>query len=262
MDILKRRFRGEIREFPVYSQAEAEEVGIKYVPWREANKGGWGLSDDGYVGECLDIKGPYINRCGLKARFITFSYGKVFDYPTTKLNFLAHKATRSYSWISTKDWATQEANKKRGKRFITAYVMMFMAGKTIDWKKLGLIYRPDLDDPARSAKHLFRQEVFKEMIQQKMIEVFKGKNISEDDVIEMFKDALVVAKANKDAKEMRMVAEDFRDMFDMNPKELPRGGEIPPHIEDAVVEELQADIDRAQLELGQKKIEAGETKEE
>lgn len=262
MDILRRKFRGEKREFHIYPQAEADEKGIEYVHWREAREGDWALSDDGYVGECLDVMGPYTNYQGSKAIFMIFSYGKVFDSPSIKLNYLERKATNSYSYVSTKDWASLEASKKRGRRFITAYVMNFMAGVPIDWTKLGLIYRSDEKQPDKTAKRLFRQEVFQEMIQQKMIEVFKGQNISEHDVIEMFKDALAVAKSNKDAKEIRMVAEDFRDMFDMNPKELPRGGEIPPHIEDAVVDEIQGDIDRAQIELGQKRIEAGEIKEE
>ncbi len=263
MDILKRKFRGEQREFCIYSQDEAENAGINYVHWREARKGDWALSDDGYVGECLDVLGPYTNRLGKTARYMIFSYGKVFDYLSTKLNFLERKFTKSYSWISTKDWATKEAERKRGQRFITAYVMNFMAGVPIDWKKLGLIYRPDQNgkQPDKTAKHLFKQEVFKKMIQQKMIEVFRGKNISEDDVIEMFRDALTMAKANKDAKEIRMVAEDFRDMFDMNPKDLPRGGEVP-YIQDAEVEEtLLAEVEEVKLELGQKKVGTGETKE-
>lgn len=264
MDILKRKFRGEQREFHIYSQAEADEAGIEHLPWREAGKGGWALSDDGYVGECLDIMGPYPSNRAQDTRYMIFSYGKVFDHPKAKLNFLERKANRSYSCISTKHWATIEANRKRGQRFITAYVMNFMAGVPIDWKKLGLIYRADLEGkkPELTAKNLFSQGVFKEMIQQKMIEVFKGKEITEYDVIDMFKRALAVAEANKDAKEIRKTAEDFRDMFDMNPKPIPRGGEIPPHIEDAEVEELQSDIDQAQIELGQKRLETGETKEE
>ena len=261
MDILTRKFRNVFYDFIIYSQAEAENVGIDYVHWREAGRGGWALSDDGYVGECLDILGPYTARNGATARFMIFSYGKVFDYPSTKLNFLERKATKSYSCTSTKDWAAREVKNRRGQRFITAYVMNFMAGTPIDWKKLGLIYRMDQKKPDKTAKYLFRQEAFKEMIQQKMIEVFKGKNISEDDVIEMFRDALIMAKANKDAKEMRMVAEDFRDMFDMNPKELPKGSEVP-YDPDDIVDEIQADIDKAQIELGQKEIGAGTEKEE
>jgi len=264
MDILRRKFRGNEHKFHIYSQSEADDAGIDYLPWRDAGKGEWALSDDGYVAECLDIMGPYTNRQGLKARFMIFSFSKAFDYPSTKLNFIDSKTTRSYSTVSNRDWSNIEARSKRGKRFITAYVMNFMAGVSIDWEKLGLIYRPDQagKDPARTAKHLFAQEAFKKMIQQKMIEVFKAKNITEDDVIDMFKEALVVARANKDAKEIRMIAEDFRDMFDMNPKQIPRGGEIPAHIEDAEMEEIQSDIDKAQIELGQKRIEAGEEKDE
>jgi len=256
MDILKRKFRGEKRVFRIYPQAEADEVGLEYVHWKEAQVGDWALSDDGYVGECLDIKGPYTNYAGSKAVFMIFSYGKVFNYPNTKLNYLERKATNSYSRISTKDWVTIEAQIKRGKRFINAYVMNFMAGVPIDWEKLGLLYRADEKEPAKKAKYLFNQEVFKKMIQQKMIEVFKGEGKTESDVIKMLDKSFEMAEGNKDPKEMRLVAEDFIELFDMKPKELPLGREIP-YDESNVRDELQDDIGKAQLELGQKKIEAG-----
>ena len=242
MDTLKRYYGGVKRTFYIYSQEEADEMGLKYVPWRDAKQDDWALSDDGYVGECLKITGPYKPGGALEH---IFSFARVWG-SKSKLNYLERKATRSYSLASAKHWAEHEVVSTRAKRFILAYVMMFMAGNGIDWAKLGQIYRPGDSgrDPAKRARHLFKQEAFQRMIQEKMVEVFKAKDLSEGDVIDMFKEAYDLAKKTKNVKEMREVAEDFRDMLDMLPERHPgkifpfegvewHEGEIEENLEDA-----------------------------
>ena len=82
------------------------------------------------------------------------------------------------------------------------------------------------------------------MIQQKMIEVFKEKEKTEGDVLDMLDKAFEMAKKNKDPKEMRLVAEDFRDMFDMEPEKPLRGmlpyGEEVPWEEGEIADEIEA----------------------
>ena len=239
MDTINRYFGGIKRTFHIYSQEEADAEGIKYLPWREARPGDWGLSDDGYVGECLTVK-----KYGGSLEY-AFSFARLWGSKNAKLNYLERKATRSYHMVSTKPWAEREVTRGRAKRFILAYVMMFMAGGKIDWKKLGLIYRPDHKNknPARNAQYLFKQEAFKRMIQEKMIEVFKDKNLTEGDVIDMFKEAYDKAKNTGNVKEMRKVAEDFRDLLDMLPEKPLRG--MLPYGEDAEWSELDDDLEGA-----------------
>ena len=215
MDILRRWYEGGRRNFKIYSQEEADKLGIKYVYWRDAKKGDWVLSDDGFVGECLKIYGPYGKT---KSRQFMFSFAYAWENSKSKLNYLERKAARSYWTSGTKHWAEKEVGKSRSKRFILAYVMMYFAGN-IDWEKLGLIYRSDRhSEPTRRAKHLFKQEAFQKMIKQKMIDVFKEKGKTEGDVLEMFDKAFEMAKNNKDPKEMRLVAEVYRDLFEMLPE--------------------------------------------
>ncbi len=246
METLKRYFEGGPHEFNVYTQKEADDLGIEYVYWHDAKKGDWALSDDGYVGECLKILGPYGETQLVQ---YVLSYARVWDNPGATVNFLERKATRSYSQSSPITWDEAEVKSKRSKRFIMAYVAMFMTGG-IDWKKLGEEYRPDLKHhiPERRAKHLFKQKAFQRVIQEKLVEIFKARNIDEGDVIDMFKAAYKQAKANKDPKEMRMTAEDFRDLLDMSPKTqklLPYAGNA------GEAEWEEADIDKAKKLIGQ-----------
>ncbi len=101
------------------------------------------------------------------------------------------------------------------------------------------------------------------MIAEQLQKVFADRGITEGDVIDKYLDIYEKAdrEENPDLRIMKSVTDEFRDMLDMKPKELPRGSEIP-HIQDAEVEEtLLAEVEQAKLELGQKKLEAGEAKE-
>lgn len=253
MDVIHRWFGGGYKDFRIYSQQEADDLGIKYVYWLEAKKGDWALSDDGYVGECLKVYGPYKQGKYLR-RMMTFSFAAVWDNEgTVKLKYLERKATRAYSRMATGHWAESEVKSARAKRFILAYVMMFMAGK-IDWRKLGIIYRPNEEkkDPVRRAKFMFKQEAFQRMIKQKMVEVFKDKDITEGDVVDMFSATYALAKKKKDIKEMRKVAEDFRDLLDMLPHRPVLGGQLFP-TEDADWEEIDQQIREGKTLSGRKK---------
>ena len=228
-------------------------MGLKYVPWRDAKQDDWALSDDGYVGECLKISGPYRHGGALEH---TFSFARMWGSSKGKLNYLERKATRSYCLTSAQHWAEHEVANTRSKRFIEAYVMMFMAGNGIDWAKLGQIYRPDDSgrDPARRAKHLFKQEAFQKMIQQKMIEVFKGKNKTEGDVIDMLDKSFAMAEKVKNPTEMRKATEDYIRLFDMLPEKQP--GAIFPYGEEVPWEEgeIEGSLEGAKKLTGKKKI--------
>ncbi len=196
----------------------------------------------------MKISGPYPPG---KALEYTFSFARIWDSSKSKLNYLERKATRSYSLSSAKHWAEHEVSNTRSKRFILAYVMMFMAGDGIDWAKLGVIYRSDLSgrDPARRAKHLFKQEAFQRMIQEKMIEVFKGKNKTEGDVIDMLDKSFAMAEKVKNPTEMRKATENYIQLFDMMPEKQPQG--ILPYSEEVDWEggEIAGEIDAAQKKL-------------
>ena len=252
MDILKRRFRDVEREFRIYSRAEADEAGIKYVPWREAKEGSWVLSDDGYVGECLDIHGPYGS---LGVRYLTFSFGKAWGNECSVLNYSDRIATGDFYNTSNKHWSVLEANKQRCKNLVDAYVAMFMVGK-IDWIELGKIYRPDQKHPAKAVKFIINQKVVKKMIDKKLQDIFRDKGITEGDVIDKYN--TIYSKANRtknpDLRVMKSVTDEFRDMLDMKPKPRATGYLYPGEAEDADFDELEEKVDKA-IGTGQKRIE-------
>lgn len=263
MDILTRRFRNVVQDFNIYTREEADDKGIEYVPWRECEKGDWVLSDDGYVGECLDITGPYRAKTqGTSARYFIFSFAKLWEGKYSKLSYLDRKATGGYYSTSGYGWVERELRSQRGRRFVNAYVIMFLAGR-IDWAKLGRIYRADQKNPTKAAKYIIKQERFKKMIEERLKKEFSDRGITEGTVLDNYKDIYEKADTDKNPnlKIMKSVTDEFRDMLDMKPRHEPRGRELTGEEVEGEWEELEAAADKAESELGQKKLEAGETKE-
>lgn len=224
MDIITRRIGGKAQEFKIYPQEEADAAGIEYVYWKQAQPGDWALSDDGYVGECLQAKAYTDSRRPNRARrLVTLSFGRMWVYPSARLEYLPRKARGAYSYCSPKTWSEVEARKTRTKRTVHAYALMVIDGQGVDWKKLGLIYRPDQRIPAATVRRLFKQEAIREMIDRRFRELISARGITEGDVIDMLISAFKMAESNNDPKEMRIVAEDFSKMLDMYPsKEVKR----------------------------------------
>ena len=237
MDTIKRHIGGKTRYYKVYSKAEADEAGIEYVHWREAKVGGWALTDDGYVGECIKIYGPYTQK-GYKRRNMAFSFARAWDNKGYQLNYQDRKKFRAWSSMSTEHWAERKVNTRAAKRLILAYVLMFMTGK-IDWRKLGIIYQPN-NDPryyAKRVKLLIKQEAFQRMIQEKMVDIFKRRDKSEEDILDMVDKSFAMAEKKENAKDMRKGAETYIRLFDMNPVVQPT---LPAwdNAEDAELEDI------------------------
>ena len=54
MHVIKRKVNNILRSYQIHSQKEADDLGMEYVYWKDAQEGDNALSDDGYVGVCLN----------------------------------------------------------------------------------------------------------------------------------------------------------------------------------------------------------------
>jgi hypothetical protein len=53
VEVFRRLYQRQVREFVVYPLDEALEKGLKPVFWRDAQVDGWAITDDGFVVECF-----------------------------------------------------------------------------------------------------------------------------------------------------------------------------------------------------------------
>ncbi len=82
------------------------------------------------------------------------------------------------------------------------------------------------------------------MVRISLIDEFKGHGVTEGTVIDMFLQAFTMAQTKGNARVMREVAGDFRDMLEMNPD--PRAGRLDPYrgtdIQDAEIVGDEKDV--------------------
>ena len=236
MFTIMRKYMKVPRTFPVYTEEEAREKGISYVPWEQSQVGGWGSTTDGYVMECLrhiPMKNGVI---------IEFSGGRTIT-KSKKFEFLPRYQMKDWWGLSPGWWQRREAAKSRTKNAVKVYVQMVLAGK-VDFGLVGQVYRPDQAIPEATVRKLFRQEEIKQMITKEMEEVLAKEGLTKQFVIQKMKKALEIAETKLDPANMLRAAESMSDMLEMKPRTqspqfgLPSSpmGELPAY--EAVMAEL------------------------
>lgn len=216
--------RGSVRKYTkrehyIFTEKEATEEKKTYKPWRECQPGEWGLTDDGFVAQCL--KRRVYSSQGKDHTNLEFSFGQVFFLPgkkdKRKLLYAPRRDTEVYTGLTNKPFWELWAQKAQTKRFVDAYVTQFLAGR-IDWKQLGTIFSCDEPYPAIKAKALIKKRWVKDMIDKKVGDALTAKGVTREDVIEMLLEAKKIAATKQDAGNITRVAENFIDMFQMKTK--------------------------------------------
>ena len=175
----------EIIEYDVHTEEEFLKMDKPYKYWKECKEGEWGISDDGYVAECLSVN-TYAS--GVE---MTFCYGKQWITKSSKLLFVPHWENKSFHGTSTKSHMELELQKTRTKNLLEAYMAYILAGEKPDFDKLGQMYRPDQEKPAWTVKRLLKTKGMKQMIKEKMKEVLTERGIDEGYVLDTIKDAII-----------------------------------------------------------------------
>ena len=202
----------EEEDYYVYPLEEFKETGKKYKHWNKCSPGDWGISDDGYVAECLqrNIYGTSIE--------MVFPYGRQWAKKTAKLEFEPHYYSKNYSNVSTKSYAELESTRNRADLAIDAFLAYKMAGETPDMDKIGRIYRPDQKNPEVAVRKLLRTKEVKKIMADKLKEILVDKQIDEGYVLDVMKDAIDTAKVKEDPANMIRAAKELSVFLDMQPK--------------------------------------------
>lgn len=193
----------------VYEKGEADEQNLQYKHWKEAQKGEWCISDDGYVARVLD------RRTYKTGEFIVLPYTRSFCGKSDKIHFLACQDKNN---IGGKSWQQREVKRKRAVTTIKVAAMMHLTG-TIDYEKLGQIYRPDQRIPAATVKRFLKQKEVQHMIKEEIAKQLVDSGITDQYVLDTIKDAIALAKTNKDPGNMLKGAVEAAKLRDMYPKD-------------------------------------------
>tara|TARA_Y100001972_G_scaffold29924_1_gene36854 strand:- start:421 stop:1191 length:771 start_codon:yes stop_codon:yes gene_type:complete len=214
MDKIKRKVNGINKLFPVYHYKEVDN--IQYKHWRDVDKGDYGISDDGYIGECLSKK-VYTDKKGRTKTYITMCYGVQWGSPNARLLYEPNKKAGIYNQVKPRSWKEREAGKTRTKNVVTAYVKQLLSDSKVDFKQLGKIYRPDQDIPEATVRRLFKQKEIQAMVDKKLDELLTNKGITEEMVLDLHLKALEMAESKSDVSNFLRATENFMKLLDMEP---------------------------------------------
>jgi hypothetical protein len=214
----------------VYTEAEAIEQGIEYVPWREVEQDQWALTDDGYVAQCLHCK-VYTNKKSRTRKMIRFVFGKVIP-GNSPLMFTFFKEKGDYNRIKPKGDLENGSLKAKYRNFAFMYAQMMVYKGYVNWKMLGKAFNPMALDPKTNAKRLAKVPKMAKMIQDEIKKALLDNDITPDSVIKMVLEASDTAKSKKDPANMLKAADMLMDVLQMKMKKNAKA--LPEHEIEAV----------------------------
>ena len=249
MDFISRRFKKNDYQnvtYPVYTEEEANNKEIEYKSWRECQVGDFGLSDDGYVSECIYRKKFKNNEQ------VTFPYGRQWLSEGGKLKYIPHRETGQYTQVGVLTWDQQEANKTRTKNAVKLYAEMMLNGDSINWEVIGKAYRKDQERPDLTAKRLFKKESIQKMLDKEIQKALSDRNITQGDVLDILLEGIGVAKENKDASNILRGAEQFIKILDMLPKKSMQTDTVQIDMTNTILDKIATE-EKKSLKMSQKK---------
>jgi len=180
----------------VYTQAEADDLGLCYVYWKHARKGDWALSDDGYVIECMktseyyDSRRSKISRFDVSTIFYAFSVSRGSCWQKT---LQISRALRGMSSLVGKSWQENFVSSRKGRQWIK-FVAVMILNRNIDYEAFGkmLDFDPDRyrDSTLVMVKRYLRDPAIENAIMIQMSEYLSDKGITYDYVMDKYKSVL------------------------------------------------------------------------
>lgn len=211
-----RHFNNEKDTHPIFSQDEADQAGLQYVYWKDAEPGQWALTDDGYVMKCV-----YVDSIG-KMRF---TGGASFPRDKAEINFLENHDVGVYTAQTPEPYMVKEARTTRAKIFIRE-VAKFLARNTayddMPWEMLGRLYRPNETDPALTAKKLYHNSTIRDKVAEELRNELAKQGLDKERVAREWVELLDEAKDADDLTNIRLTLKEITERVSEEEDHVPK----------------------------------------
>lgn len=210
MEIVKRKVLGE---FEVYTQEEADEKGMQYRYWKEAEEGEYALSDDNWVCIVLRVL-RYKMKSGGEARFCRLPYGSYWCNGSQKCLYeLRKQFPGSYNRTKAQTWGSYILKKRVIKNLIKDVLQMRLVG----WRdrkiagELGKKYFPKDPKSWIAVKKVMNNVEVRKIMEEEFDKALEKHGITTDLLITKWLKAVEIAETNEDAdiilKAIKMVSD-------------------------------------------------------
>lgn len=203
--------------YTVYKQEEADEAGIDYVYWREADTGDYALSDDGYVAKVIKRKKYDARRKNGKNIYFRFPWGYHFynpKYDGANKRKLKMEGRKSKHTLTGKRPIEVVCGRDEMKQLAQAKALTRHDDLAIEMIKGELP-----PDEHKKYRRYMRSERFKTMVKQELKALLSEYGYDEEKIVELLEEGLNMARKKGDITNFRQIVENFQEMIGMNETE-------------------------------------------
>jgi uncharacterized protein YunC (DUF1805 family) len=200
-----------VRKYNIFSKEEADNEGIEYKYWKEAEIGEYAISDDGYVALVIQKK-DYPGKNSTNT-YIRLPWGYAFyspKYPSKRFNAAGRRSNNTFSG---KTQLEVRSGQDTMKNLATAYSLSFNYDLAID-----MVFDSSTPQERRKWKRSMKTEVFRKMVREELQALLHEKGYTESDVIDMLTKGLDMAEKKGDITNYLKVVENMQDMLGMKDK--------------------------------------------
>ena len=211
---IKHRGDTEPTEYQVYEQHEMDEQGKGYTYWKDARVGDWALSDDGFCAKVIK-RTKYPNDRGAHTVYLRLPWGYFMwnpKYPTTKFNVKGRVTPHT---LKGNPYLSGAKKQEKMKNLAMCYAQTMNKDLAID-----LAFGSLTDKMHMSWKRRMKTEVFRDMVREELQKLLNEHGYTADWTMELFGDAINLAKDKRDVSNIMRAVENLQDMHGMKDKAL------------------------------------------
>ena len=208
---INHRGQGKVT-YTVYRKEEAEEKGIEYKYWKEAEQGDYALSDDDYVAKVIK-KRSYMAEDGRASIYLRFAWGYTFFNPKYASKKLVVAGRKTNVTFTGKSYIEVQAGQDKMKNLAQMFALKPDYDLAIEWA-LGAVTQSQ----RRKWKRTMKSEVFKKMVREELQNLLHEHGLTEKYTLDLLEDAIRMAKDKKDVPSVMRAVENLQDMHGMKEK--------------------------------------------
>jgi len=207
MEIIRRKYGGEIKEYKIYSKEEFEKLDIPYKYWKDGWPEDWVITDDNIVSMVIARKAydRYKSNNIYRRELVQLPIGSYF---VDNRRAIRNDRNKRKSHVFTL---------KERKVITRLFALMILSG-TIDWRLLGRAYNVHDKMPEAAVKRKLRSKEVQAMVNKELEKILEERGVSTNRIIDMYNEAFEVAKEDRDPNAMIKVAENFAKIKELFPK--------------------------------------------
>lgn len=216
-------------DYSIYTEEEANDLGIAYVPWRDApeqrplkdkvqtapvmREWTYVIDDNGFVSPIVDGVVVFDEGRRKQVNFVfgrRYVSGNPFGYGDPRMTSNFH-------------WAEKEARNERTRRAVAYYIQLITRNTVLtteQWDAIGRIYRSDEERPGATVRSLFKTKAVRAMIREELQSLLDDEGVTATEVIKTYKQIMEESIKAKQFNVAKSVNDKFSDMLDMKPDKV------------------------------------------